>query len=250
MIAHQSLHIIEFKFISLGVSKISKNERKKKGKGRDFKGEILNFIKNNPAGVTITDIADGINSSRNTVSKYIIYLETDGEVNYKKLGPYNLYFSVERSHIPKRMIMMHYDGLLNGIKKKLSSIQDYKELGHSVAENMYLPYGSKIPDEILPHKRGNKKRFLKYFGNVFPYIDFIYDSVVDIDIEINEEGSEVVYRLNNIEFESYENIEVHFYIESGVIEKYLTKILKTEAQCNVDTIDKDNKFVELSVQFI
>ncbi|MFX1266812.1 MAG: winged helix-turn-helix transcriptional regulator [Promethearchaeota archaeon] len=61
---------------------------------------ILECIRDNPGGVTVSDIANFTKFSRNTVSKYVSILELKKQIFSKKVGAYRLYFAVKKSFIP------------------------------------------------------------------------------------------------------------------------------------------------------
>ena len=112
--------------------------------------------------MTITDISKGIGTSRITVGKYIGILEATGKVTTKKIGAYTLYYGAERGLIPKRLMLSYYTGLLSGLKKEITDKEKYKDFGRTIADFMEFPYGSAYPAEVMPTKKGDIKRFLKY----------------------------------------------------------------------------------------
>ena len=77
----------------------------KKGTGIEYEFEILECIRNYPGGLTITDIANLKNYSRNTVSKYVSILELKNLVFSRKIGAYKLYFSTATGFIPSSTVL-------------------------------------------------------------------------------------------------------------------------------------------------
>ena len=134
----------------------------KNGEKRDFSKEILNYLLINPSGLTITDIAKGINTSRITVSKYVSILEAKKKVSTKEIGAYTLYFNVKRGLIPLDIMLPFYTGLLNGLKEDITDREYYKKYGKRIADFMKFPYGSEVIDYVLPKKDRTNEKYLKF----------------------------------------------------------------------------------------
>lgn len=218
---------------------------------RNFKEEILEYIQNNPTGLTITDIAKGINSTRITVSKYVSTLEAEKKITYTRIGAYKLYYCVKRTVIPVKIASSFYIGFLSSLKKEFSNKEKFKEFGTNIANFMEFPYGSKAPENVKPTRKGNTKKFLDYISKLFPYIDFIHEHKLDVETSINDDGNKATYYLKNIELlEISKDFDVHFYIESGVIEASISKVINRKCICNVEKIDITNKSVILTIEII
>ena len=226
------------------------NLSQKESKGKDYKKKILSYLKENPAGSTVTDIALGIKTSRITVSKYISVLEATKEVFSEKIGAYKLYFTSERSFIPKRLIISYYAGLLSFLKEEFNNVNKFKEIGRYLAKFIPFPYGSEFPDDVMPTKKGTVRRFLKYLGKALPYIDFIHGKI-DIQVNITEEGNIAKYLITNVElFDNSEDFDIHFYMVSGIIEELVSKTIQKKCICNVVNIDVLNKSVEILIEIV
>ncbi len=226
------------------------NLSQKESKGKDYKKRILGYLTENPAGLTITDISNGIETSRITVSKYISVLEATKEVFSKKIGAYKLYFTSERSFIPKKLIVSYYSGLLSCLKDEINDYKKFKGFGRKIANFMVFPYGSEFPDDVLPTRKGTVRSFLKYLGKALPYIDFIHGRKIDVSININDEGNIAKYLITNVELLKIEDFDIHFYIVSGIVEELVLKTIKKKCICNVENIDILNKSVEISIEIV
>ena len=113
-------------------------------KNRDFEDEILNYLNQMTSGQTITDIANGIDSTRITVSKYINGLEKQEKIFTKKFGAYTLYFSSQRNFVPRNLAVAFYEGILVWMKETIKDFNNYKNLGLTLAESLPIPDGSFI----------------------------------------------------------------------------------------------------------
>jgi predicted transcriptional regulator len=213
---------------------------------RNFTNEILNFLLINPSGVTITDIAKGINTSRITVSKYIGILEAKKRVTTKQIGAYTLYYSVQRGVIPKTVMLSYYTGLLKGLKEDITNKENYKKYGKTIADFMRFPYGSAISDEVLPKEGSTNEKYLKYLGTHISILDFIYEQQPKIKTELMEDKA--LYTISDIElFDKSEDFDVHYYIASGVLEKIISRRFP-KASCNVEEINVEKRFVKISLK--
>jgi len=223
---------------------------KNKKSSKEYMEEILSFINHNPSGVTITDIAKGVNTSRVTAGKYVAILLERKEVFFKEIGAYKLYLSSESKLIPREMVHSYFKGLLSGLDDVVNNKDKYKRIGKKIAETMDFPYGSKFPDEILPKNNGKSvKKFLKYFGNMIPFVQFVYRNKINVDTHIQKGYKKALYRISNIrELSGY--MQVHFFIMTGVIEESIKKKLHMESRCQIEKIDTDNNIVEFTIEFI
>ncbi len=213
---------------------------------RDFSKEILDFLLTYPSGVTITDIAKGINTSRITAGKYISVLEAKKKVTTKQIGAYTLYYSVQRGLIPKTVMLSFYSGLLKGLKEDITDKEQFKRYGKTIAEFMKYPYGSAIADNILPSKGGTIKKYYMYIADNLSLLDFIYEQKPKITTEVKEDKA--LYTISDIElFDKSEHFDVHYYIASGVVEKIASRFFP-KAFCNVEEIDVKKRIVKISLK--
>ncbi len=218
----------------------------KNGERRDFSKEILNYLLINPSGVTITDIAKGINTSRITVSKYVSVLEAKKKITTKQIGAYTLYFSVQRDLIPKNVMLSFYTGLLKGIKEEITDKETYKKFGKTIADFMKYPYGSPLSADILPNKGGTKEKYYRYIGENLSLLGFIYERKPKIKTEVMDDKT--FYTISDIElFDKSEDFDVHYYITSGVIEKIASRFFP-KAFCDVEEIDVKKRIVKISLK--
>ena len=223
------------------------DSKKWTNKNRDFEVEILNYLNEKTSGQTITDIANGIDSTRITVSKYINGLEKEDKIFTKKIGAYTLYFSSERSSVPRNLAMGFYEGILVWLKDEITDMERFRNLGFTVAKSLPMPTGEYF-EKLLPPNKTPIKKLLKYFGKVFTYYDFLFDERLKVDIIVDDEGLSAIYKLYNINLlEKPEIYNGHFYLMSGVIQSFVSSWLRQETTCKVDYIDAENKVVQFSL---
>jgi len=223
---------------------------KNKKSAEDYMEEIISFIDHNPSGVTITDIAKGIGTSRVTAGKYIAILVERQEVFFKEIGAYKLYYGSKSKLIPREMVFSYFEGLLRGLDRIVEDKEQLKKIGNEIAEYTDFPYGSPVPAEVLPKNNGTSvEKFLTYFGSMIPFVQFVYRNKININTKVDEKKRRAVYRISNIrELEGF--MQNHFYIMMGVIERTIKKKLNLEVRCEIEKMDFDNDIVEFSLEFI
>ncbi|MHA2287730.1 MAG: hypothetical protein ACXABG_02975 [Promethearchaeota archaeon] len=227
---------------------MSKEINKKQLKENIWKKKILDFLQENPSGFTIKDIAEGIDSTRITVSKYLNLLEYENEVISKEIGVYKLYFSAERKFILTSVMRKIYASILSGIKGKLSE-EEYREIGHNVADDLYDYQLEQFPKSLKTQITSYRK-FLKSFEKFYPYVDIFYLKDLTVEGEVDEEEEKAVYHFKNVElFDISEDFDSHFYILAGAFERTLSRTFpRRPTICKVLSIDVKDKSVKISFE--
>ena len=62
----------------------------------NHKSRIIELLKANPRGMTITDISDRIKINRNSVARYMDILTVSGQVEMRQLGPAKVFYLSQR----------------------------------------------------------------------------------------------------------------------------------------------------------
>jgi hypothetical protein len=221
----------------------------KKGKGTDWKKEILKFLNDNPSGYTITNIAERIGTTRITVSKYIALLEQENKVLSKEIGVYKLYFSKVRKYIELNLVHSFYSAFLRGVKAKFGSDNEkFKKLGYFISDSFFKYLLEQYP-ESLREQITSFKDFLQFFGRLYPYHEFLYSKNMIVEEEIDASFERGVYTLKNVEIlNKSEDLKFHFYIFAGVIERTLSRVFRnTTIVCNIESINTKENEVTFSL---
>lgn len=219
-------------------------------KGINWAEEILNYLKEKPFGLTITDIAEGIKpkTTRVTVHKYIKILLDQEKIFARKVGVYNLYYSSERLFLPLNFVSAFYNGILTGLKDKFSSKKEFKELGYVISDVMISELIEQFPKSLRNHIKSFKD-FLEYFAKLYPYLDIVPDNSLVIEEDISEDGTKALFHFKNLNlFNISEDFEYHYYILTGMMERSLSKIFRTNIHVEVVSIDINDKSVKISVE--
>jgi len=226
----------------------------KKKYGTDYEKEILEYLMNNPSGLTKTDIANGTGFSRNTVSKYISILEKKEEVYKKKVGAYNLYFSTKQAFFPKRIALSYYKAIIAGIKNHYPSEEDLlKQIGRESLKYIDFEQSEKSKKQ-LKGIRGNPiiKLYFEVFRKFYPSFDLLQPNIKISEPEIQNSGKKAVYRFTNSEFiEDSEDFIYHFYIIAGIIEKQFSDLFNRVIKCNIEKVNisdtQGESFIDISI---
>ncbi len=221
----------------------------------DYESKILNCIRENPSGVTITDIAKKTEFSRNTISKYVSMLEIKKKIFKRKVGAYNLYFSSKKSFLPKEIISSYYKALLSGLKKNYPNDEEvFKEIGRNSLEFIDFSFGPTVRKGLKSLRNiPVPKIYFEVFGRFYPSYDILQPSIEISEPMMEESGNKAVYRFKNSEFlETSEEFIYHFYIISGIIEALWEREVGRPVECNVEKIHvgerKEDAFFELSIE--
>ncbi len=226
-----------------------KSKKSKPLTPEEYEEMILEYVKQFPSGLTITDISKGIGISRITVNKYILVLEAREKLFSKSIGAYKLYLVQERAFLPKSTIASFYQGLLSGFISELADKKEkvFKKIGFNMDKFITFPVGSGIPKDILKPEKGSYKKLLNYYAEFYNTMDYIIDKNTEIEVNINAKGNKAIYILKNIKpLEENEDFAMHFYIITGMIEKTLPLLIQRKVICNIEKIYDNN--LEFSIE--
>jgi len=223
--------------------------------GRNPEFEILEYIRDKPRGVTITEISKKKGFSRNTVSKYISILAIKKKIFSRKIGTYHLFFSAERNYFPKMFYISFYKGLLASLKEKYPNDGEvFKYVGRNCLEFIDFSFDRALSRELKGIKVNRfVKLFSEVFGNINPSSD-IAEPTVDLSVRRDgENGIVTIIKFINSEYlQNTEDFIYHFYIIAGMIEGIWKREINKDIICNVETVhiadDKANSFIELSIK--
>ena len=213
----------------------------------DYEEEILKLIKNSLNGLSITDIANEKNYSRNTVAKYVALLEQKKLIYKKKIGSSKLLFSVNHGNLPSNLITSYYKMLLKGLKEKYPSDGHVmKEIGKNGSDFIK----TLIPSRTLKQLKNLNSQKLSQvhvdiFKNLYTNFDVLQPEVKISVIEEDYENQQVLVRFTNSVFlDGSDDLIYHVYIVCGIGEAIMSLILKRNIEVNIKKIhvDREKKF--------
>lgn len=227
----------------------------RKSKTRYPEFEILEYIREKPNGVTITEISKKKGFSRNTVSKYVSILEIKKKIISKKVGAYHLYFSAEVKFFSKMFTISYYKALLAGLKQNFPNNGEiFKKIGHNCLEYIDF-YLSPTQSEKLKGMKVNRiwKLYYDVFGKFYPSLNIIQPT---IKVKTRKENGtiKIILKFTNSEFlDITDDFIYHYYIVAGLIEAIWRRETHLDVICNIEKVyiseKKENSYVELSINF-
>ncbi len=229
---------------------MSRNDVIKTRKGINWAEEILNYLKENPFGLTITDIERDMRpkTTRVTIHKYIKILLEQGKVFARDIGVYKLYFSSERLLIPVKFVRAFYNGILTGLKGKFSNKKEFKELGYIIADVMKVELLEQFPKSLRDQIKSFEE-FLEYFAKLYPYLDIVPNENLIIEEKISEDGTKALFHLKNVNlFSLSEDFKYHYYILTGMMERSLSRIFRRKIHVEVLSINVNDKSLKISIE--
>ncbi len=215
---------------------------------------ILECIRDNPGGITASDIANLTNFSRNTVSKYVLTLERTNQIFSKKVGAYKLLFAKKEKFIPFETAISYYKALLSKFKKYFPNSDEIaKQIGKEAANDIKFPFGPSVQKQLRSLKGHPISRiFLESYKNFYSTYDIFQPNIDITMLKIDQEGKNATYRFKNSVFlEDSDDFIYHVHIMCGISEGILIRALKRDVLCKVDQIyvsnNKEESFFDLTI---
>ncbi len=226
------------------------DKKVKKAEKLDYEDIIVEYLRENPTGSTISDVVQGVKASRVTISKYISVLEAKEKIYGRKIGAYNLYYASAPSYVPKRIIVLYYLGMLEYLNKgKIPDKENFFiEMGREISKNFNVLFSSNLK---VPKNTSNYNKFFKYLGRLYPSIDILQYRGIKISTDVNEEGNKALFNFTDVKLlEESENSIWHFFVTAGVLEKQLTRLLNRKVRTKVEQFDRSKKTITISIEIL
>ena len=215
----------------------------------------MDYIRENPSGITITDISKEMGYSRNTVSKYVAILQLKDKIYSKSIGRYNLYFSVKTSFIPKNTIISVFKAFIKTLKESLPNQGlIYKEIGKRFFHHFEYKFGKSLLKEFATLKKvKDTKPHLEFFRKLYPSFNFLQDTMKITEMKFENNYNKAIYKFQNSQFlETNDDYIFYFYIVAGIAEAHLSEELNRIINCEIQDIHiaekKEESYVEMSIE--
>lgn len=216
----------------------------------NYEEAIMDFVHQNPQGLTLADIINGIQASRNTVSKYIISLEAKKKVINKKIGAYNFYFPADRRFLPQDRIINYFKEWLYCLKKYIPNINELaKQIGNEARKYFQIA----LTNEIT---LGNtNEEIIKLVKVAYPGLDPFQEATEVKIIEFNEDKTRAIYRFKNSSFiEDIGDCAAYYHLVCGFTETFIFNILNRKVRFDVlrinDSKIKSESYIDLEIEFL
>ena len=221
----------------------------------DHEYQILEIVRDNPGGVTVSDIVTLTKFSRNTVSKYVSVLEVKGEIFSKKIGAYRLYFATKRSFIPLDLALSYYKSLISRFKKYFPHQEEMaKKIGKEAAGDIKFTFSPNVFKQMKGLKDIPLSRvLLESFKTYYPVFDIFQPEIEISIVYIDPKEKKATFRFQNSKFlEDSDDFSYHIHIMSGIAEEIIKKGLKGEVECNVKELhignNKEESYFDIDIQ--
>jgi predicted transcriptional regulator len=221
---------------------------------KDIESKILNFITENPSGVTIKEISYELKLPRDSVRKHIVILENKNKIYSKKSGAYTLFKSSEVKFVPKKFMVSFYKALLKDLKIKFpNNEKTFKEIGRNIFGDINFPISKHMIKKMEDFKTSPLKQLhFEVFKTIFPSY-YIFEPIHISDPKIDSSGKKGIFRFRNSEFLNNSDVLYHFYLISGMIETKMSNDLGVPIICNIEKIHisdiKEDSYVDMSIEF-
>lgn len=221
----------------------------------DHEYEILEFIKDNPGGVTVSDIVKNKGYSRNTVSKYVAILDIKGKVFNKKVGAYKQYFSTKKHYLPFDTSISYYKAILLNLKEEFPDMQTIaKKMGRNSVSHIIFPFGPTVKRQLRALKNHPiTKAHLEAFATFYAAYDIFQPEVKISILEDDENGQRAVYRFTNSLFlEDSDDYIYHLYLMAGITEGILENAISRKVSVDVKNVhigkNREQSYFDLEIQ--
>ncbi len=216
---------------------------------------IQNLLKNSQIGLSITNIAEELGYSRNTVSKYLKILKEEGKVYDRELGQYSIWLHndarlyYEKDKAKGQMFALetykHFLQYLDNNHPELG--KEGKQIGNYMGKNMDIL--NLISPELLEFDLrltdlNNLAKFLMdLLDNTYLSMDS-YEWETHSIIDRDEVPPMIILRLKDSQ---YFSTPINFSMLAGVLEIQINSLLKNEgSMIRIDIKDTiPNKKVNL-----
>ncbi|TFF97677.1 MAG: ArsR family transcriptional regulator [Promethearchaeota archaeon] len=224
-------------------------------KKRDFEQEILDSLRDSSFGMTITSIAEGIDTTRNTVYRYLALLEGKRKVFKKKVGRYVLYFSKEKSWEYLDNMRPTYKSLISNMKKEFPNSEDsIKRIGKGIVNSLNLQINLEGYERLESLKDLSNKELFELIKNILPLMN-IFDNDVTVKItELDKENKFAIYQISNSNMLEGEEYLYHFHLLTGFLSEKLSNVLDKKVSCKIEKYEifksREDSYINISIEIL
>ncbi|MEX2689081.1 MAG: winged helix-turn-helix transcriptional regulator [Candidatus Njordarchaeia archaeon] len=204
--------------------------------------KILAVLRENPMGLTTTDIAKIVNISRLTATKYLEILKGKGLIHERKIGAYRIWIHRElledrKKIISRKLICALGDAIYRVFGEK--SMEISFEIGRILSEHLV----DLFKEGVISFHRGS------FFEIISSYISLLSSGLKAEGIELAE-GRGILRILVQEQCLREESIRMIGYLIGGVVSGLIENLLKMAAEISRPKIIKREAFFEVIVEVV
>lgn len=214
--------------------------RPRVNKKGNYEQEIMGCLENKTMGLTVTNIANLLGISRNTVSKYLGILEVQHLVGKQDIGAYRLYFAKTNDlGLPHNFMNSFIKGFLGGLKKEFANNSErFKKIGEEIEQYVRFPLIGGEVDQVESWLHNlSSREFLEVVAFILPRIFFIAENVRVKSFTIDEGGTKAQYILTDTALLESEDYIYGFHLMAGFFESHFRTKYKITVRCIVGDYD-------------
>ncbi|TFF87857.1 MAG: HTH domain-containing protein [Promethearchaeota archaeon] len=212
---------------------------------------ILKVLKPSKYGMSIKKIAENLDWSRTTVTKYLNELKDDGRVFDSEIGQYKLWLY----QIPNGMtltgegkiLLRAYMSFLKNLNKLHPEIKDGKEIGKRIAKDLDIENEFPVNFKKLVKRPLNLTQIAKTLMEVLNNIYFITYEKYNFDPPIlNKNPPFIILRIKD---SKYINIPLHFDILIGLIEEKVKQFYNIDVDIQIHNMLLEENIIDIKINF-
>src|SRR5271157_59468 len=214
-----------------------------------IKKQILQYLELSEFGVNISQIAEELKFSRNTVTKYLDILQDDGTVYCQEMGPSKIWFSENnRERLPNARMPDFLRAFIieafNSLERSISMTENelnalFQQMGRDVGKKVPWPTDIFFPIQELDTSNFTMPEIKKL---VEGFLSLIKDSSYFLKAEIvpikNDENSPILIRATFHE-ESWGQFKQYYNLMAGYFESKLRMAYGERIYLAVNEIQPD-----------
>lgn len=216
------------------------------------KGKILEILNTAPYGMSIQNVAKKLGWHRNTVSKYLAELRTDGKVKERKVGQYKIWINKEsqkKSKTPQNLLLLNaYRLLLKNLHEIYPDIQNGKKLGRLVGKELdienYISLNSAEYSEKYFDLPSLAQIFMDTLNTIylFTYEKYSFDPPIT-----NENPPFIIIRIRD---KKYIDIPLHYQLIAGLFEEKIAQLFRLNVDIALHQIFKDEGIIDIKITLL
>ncbi|MHA1895079.1 MAG: ArsR/SmtB family transcription factor [Candidatus Helarchaeota archaeon] len=229
---------------------------------RDIRLEILKILKDDEYGLNVSQLAEKLGVTRNTIRNHLASLEQEQLITVKQVGQSKIIFRVNRNLEDvfkniQTLISNFLTGFWKGFEKVMYPIHPdshelLEEMGREMSRNVFWPT---IKSERLVKKIATKKKLLEEVGKFALQIFEVFNLYGEVPMLIPEispsrDPNVLIIRVEYTGGFRVGDTDAFYYLLAGFFEENLNRYTKQDLYIKVLKIQKEKSccYYELGIK--